>query len=458
MKFKKLIVFALGAALLGFSWSCDKDDDEPEPTPTPQEDAASQAVTSDQEAVIETPGGAALYIPEGAVPRQEDGSASTMVFSLETDDDYEVNLPEGETMDSRLYRLGPEGFTFERAVTVEIPLLDDRDPGDMVVNLYRVNPTTGDVEQYAGDYNYERRTVSAQTHHFSPWFLSCRAHNDTAWGCAWVENRSDKWIGLCVETYDFTYGDRLPDDGFSSYWAPWFHNLGVTNEGEWWLPQGTYTICAQYSHDAGAYYTHRTLPQELVVDNAARASWISQLQNYDCTLFEVYGDGVGPDYIDGPCNCIPTPTRPVGTGDIQVTLTWWNTLAIDLDLWMMEPDSTWCGFSNSLTVNGSQLDRDNLCGNYENGRPENIYSTTTPLAGEYVVDVDWWSDCGNGMTSQAYTVRTVVAGVTRSFTGTITPDPRRIEVTRFTISGGAVTFSDGQGFVERAGMENLTKN
>ena len=71
---------------------------------------------------------------------------------------------------------------------------------------------------------------------------------------------------------------------------------------------------------------------------------------------------------------------------------------LDLDLWVEDPTGEQCGFSNGqypdVTTTGGQLDRDNLCGNYINGRPENIYWTTTPPAGEYIVMVDWWGDCG----------------------------------------------------------------
>ncbi len=465
MKFRKFIVLGLAVALLGFSWSCDKDDDETEPAPTQQEDNASGTVTStSDDTTIETPAGAKIIVPQGAVPALENGDPATVVFSIEADDDFQATPPAGETMATRVYRFGPEGFTFERKVTVEIPIPDDVDLTDKEVLLYRINPTTGDNELYTGSYNLDDRTIYAQTYHFSPWFASFRDEDPQGNGCAWVVNNSDLWVGLCVTEYTLDFPDRdgpfIPDGGWSSSWAPWNHGIGSTNEGEWWLPQGTFTVCITYSHDAGLSHTHRIASNQLVIDNPAHGTW-SSLQNWDCTEFAVGSSG-GSE-ADGRCNCVPIPTVPVGTGDIQVTLTWFNENALDLDLWVTDPTDEKCYYGNTPSSTGGDLDRDNLCGNYENGRPENIYWTATPPAGEYIVEVDWFSSCSHEHGSQAFTVRTVVQGVTNTYSQTITePNEQNwestVEVVRFNIAGGAVTFSEGRGQVSHPGVVRPSKN
>ncbi|MBU1920496.1 hypothetical protein KKG66_06595, partial [bacterium] len=427
------------------------------------------AVTSEQETTIETPAGARIYVPEGAVPRLENGNPGTIVFSIEADNESTITPPNNDEMGSSVYLFGPDGFVFEHAVTVEIPLTEGLEPGDKEVNLYRINQTTGEAEYFAGTYHTDRRTVSTQTFHFCPFFLGLNEGGDPrATGCTWVKNNSDKWITLCAVVDSLKYPEVdagwMPAEGLTSAWAPWNHNIGVTDEGEWWMAQGWYKVCVTYYHDPGEHdpiYTHRWLPGQLIVDNAARHSW-SGIANWDCTQLEVGGNGINDTGIqDGRCDCTPQPTVPVGTGDIQVTLTWWNQNSLDLDLWVTDPTGERCYYGNgqapSTTTTGGQLDRDNLCSNYENGRPENIYWTTTPPAGEYIVEVDWFSSCGHDHGSQAINLRTVVGGTTRTYSSTVGVD-ETVEVCRFTISGGAATFADGQGKVDRRNVDRPAKN
>jgi uncharacterized protein YfaP (DUF2135 family) len=141
----------------------------------------------------------------------------------------------------------------------------------------------------------------------------------------------------------------------------------------------------------------------------------------------------------------------VGTGAIQVTLTWFSAQSIDLDLWVTDPSGEMCFWLNPTTSSGGVLDRDNHCLNYINGHPENIFWQNA-INGLYIVEVSWYSDCDNGMTSQSYTVRTVVQGVVRTFEGTITNEDEYIEVTRFEVQGPTVAFLPGRGTVEKSGI------
>ena len=420
-------------------------------------DEATGSFNSTQSGYVETPGGARVYVPVGAVPNLENGDPGTIVFSIESDPGFTVTPPAGETMASQVYMFGPEGFNFASGVTIEIPIMDGVNPEE--VSLYRVDPTSGGIEYYCGTYDTTRGTVKVQTYHFSPWFLTNRLEDQQGNGCAWVTNNSDKWITLCVTNYELAFPEHdsqwVPAGGWVSYWAPWDHDIGVTNEGEWWLPQGTYTVCIAYSHDAGLSHVHRIADQQLVIDNPAHGTW-TNLQNWDCTDFEVGGEN-GTE-IEGNCDCTPVPTIPVGTGDVQVTLTWFNESSLDLDLWVTDPTGEMCYYGNNPSSTGGVLDRDNLCGNYENGRPENIYWTSSPPAGEYIVEVDWFYDCGNGLTGQAFNVRTVVQGVTQTFSSSVTPETQTVEVARFTVTGGSVIFAQGQGPVDRRDVPRPEKN
>ena len=93
----------------------------------------------------------------------------------------------------------------------------------------------------------------------------------------------------------------------------------------------------------------------------------------------------------------------VGTGDVQVTLSW-DTVA-DVDLHVIDPSGEEIFYGNRLSASGGELDLDSNagCGGGD-VRNENI---TWPIgiapSGTYTVRVDYWSNCDVVRTN--YTVR-----------------------------------------------------
>lgn len=102
-----------------------------------------------------------------------------------------------------------------------------------------------------------------------------------------------------------------------------------------------------------------------------------------------------------------------GFGDVQVTLTW--DTAVDLDLWVTDPDGEKIYYGNDQSATGGRLDRDDV----EGFGPENIFweSGMAPT-GEYKVEVDYYS--GGLLTN--YTVLVQAFGNVKTFTGQISPD------------------------------------
>jgi hypothetical protein len=316
---------------------------------------------------------------------------------------------------------------------VTIPIPGTGDPSQ--VKLYRVNPTTGDYEPHSLGYNAETRTISAQTYELSSWFATSGSTSQEAWGCIHVTNLTGKWLYLCVEEYSFLYPDL--DSTFTDLnclWAP-AGTIGWASEGNWYVPQGTYGICVQTQKSN----VDRSCAADTCYERGFRggvavsAPW--HWNDPHCSELSISSVGDG---VTGRCGCNPIPTPSVGTGDVQVTLTWHSADAIDLDLWVTDPDSERCWYMNTTTTSGGSLDRDNKCGNYINGRPENIFWSSAP-SGEYIVEVDWYSACGNDMTSMGYDVRVYANGDARTYTGTITTN-QTLEVTRFTVHGPTVMF------------------
>ncbi len=398
-----------------------------------QADAASGTVRSDEVGTIESPGGARIRVPLGAVPRYENGDPGTITFSIEEAGSVTVTPPNGQTVATSAYRFGPEGSVLAQPVEISIPLSPNVNADDYAI--YRINPSTNQPERHPSFYDADRRAIVTQTVSFSIWFGAAVPPIPEAWGCLHVNNLSPTtWFRFCVVSFTLEFPaldtQWMPTFAMGGVWSPLGH-FSLLNESNFRMPQGTFVICRQFGQDSDPRIFTRDLDTIVIVD-----PWNESQSPALCIDYPIT-QNAGPD--TGRCSCTATPTLPVGTGAVQVTLTWWNTNPLDLDLWVTDPDSVRCWYADTQIPSGGQLDRDNLCGNYINGQPENIFWTANPPLGLYIVEVDWYSDCGNGIASQEIQVRTVVQGTTRTFTTTIT-NGQTLEVTRFSVTSGGPMF------------------
>jgi len=415
------------AAAVGFGCGSDGKTEAPTgvgPDETENAYSASLAVTSDGTGTVETESGAALQVPLYAVPLTSSGALGAMVFSIERDLDANPTLPDGATRASDVYRLGPTGFTFERMLQITLPVTGSAE--NRCVTLYRVDETTGASERYGGVYDTEAQTIRVGTYELSPWYVATTSPASTSYGAFHVTNSStNSWLKLCVVDVELAHPDVDADftGDAQSAWAP----QGATDwesEGLWFLPQGIYAFCAELQPVGSA----TSLPGEsshFTIQGRLDDPWSPS--NPLTTILPTAGT---PE--EGGCDCTPEATPSMGTGEVQVSLSWFADLAVDLDLWVTEPSGEKCGYSNVETETGGRLDYDNKCSNFVSGRPENIYYTEPPL-GEFVVQVDYFSDCNGGPTSVPYEVRVVNGDEVTTYTGTLTPDPRTYEVCRFQV-------------------------
>ena len=127
----------------------------------------------------------------------------------------------------------------------------------------------------------------------------------------------------------------------------------------------------------------------------------------------------------------------VGTGGVQVTLTW--DADSDVDLHVVEPGGDVVYWNNSVSTSGGTLDLDSNAGCRIDGiRNENItWPTGAAPRGTYTVRVNYWDDCEVPVTS--FTVRINSNGSTQTFSGTLTDDGERngpgagMEIATFTL-------------------------
>lgn len=133
----------------------------------------------------------------------------------------------------------------------------------------------------------------------------------------------------------------------------------------------------------------------------------------------------------------PTPTPVVlGTGDVQITLTWQSVN--DLDLHVTDPAGEVIYYGNRASASRGTLDVDAnaACNNVTNRPVENIYwpSGLAP-EGEYILQVHYFDICQPESTTP-FTVRLLVNGQEQVFESVAQSKGDLLTVTIFTFTPG----------------------
>jgi uncharacterized protein YneF (UPF0154 family) len=416
----------------------------------------STSVTSAVAGEVSAPNGAKITIPAGAVPPMDDGSAGTMVFSIEEAPDQNPSLPGDFEPLGSVYSLGPEGFVFSMPIEITLPIPEDVDP-ETVMGLTYYDTATETWQMVPGAVDTQTRTASVNATHFSYWGLFGRCSVGTFGGCRYAES-VNQWnqehggwfkvtnghsynsgsfpggrhygmssgYGVCIQSYAFEDANRdawnwiepinwkiMAYDGKTySYWVPRgryelieFISLSEVNNDPlyvpdyttFWRPIGAYTITAG----------------DTIEFQSANADW---------------NDG---SFTEGRPPCWGAKDTSVGTGDVQVTLTWQTN--DDIDLYVIDPNGEEISYLNMTSSSGGTLDRDNLCPDMIIGRPENIFwAENTAPSGSYQVKVNYFGACESAKAVN-WTVRVIVQGNVQTYTGTLTEEYQTQDVTTFTV-------------------------
>jgi hypothetical protein len=137
------------------------------------------------------------------------------------------------------------------------------------------------------------------------------------------------------------------------------------------------------------------------------------------TTLTVTVSPVGPDGGLGVPASATLPVQAVGSGPIQVSLSWVGP--VDVDLHVTPPSGEDIYWANQTDATGGTLDLDSNAGcAIDNVNVENIVwsNSTTPSPGHYEVRVDYWSNCGIS-TPIPYTVRVTNCGVATTYSGVL---------------------------------------
>lgn len=136
----------------------------------------------------------------------------------------------------------------------------------------------------------------------------------------------------------------------------------------------------------------------------------------EITLVDVDTGGL----LDRPVGSDGASMQDIGTGDVQLTLTWGSTA--DLDLAVTEPDGTLISFQGTgPSATGGRLDVDSNVECADDGAVENIFwPPGDGPSGTYLVAVTGFQvdGCGSG----EFTLDMTAAGERRTETGTVAED------------------------------------
>ena len=126
----------------------------------------------------------------------------------------------------------------------------------------------------------------------------------------------------------------------------------------------------------------------------------------------------------GPYVPLTTTVTVVGTGDVQVTLSW--DADSDVDLHVAAPGGEEIYYGHRTSASGGKLDLDSNAGCSIDGiRNENItWPTGQAPRGVYTVRVDYWSSCAVARTQYSVLIHNSGGGV-QSFTGNFTGEGDR---------------------------------
>lgn len=142
-------------------------------------------------------------------------------------------------------------------------------------------------------------------------------------------------------------------------------------------------------------------------------------------------------------------TISVGTGDLQVSLSWDTTA--DIDLYVTEPSGNTIYFGNRANSStGGQLDVDDTNGY----GPENIFWDNGAPSGTYLIEVDHFS----GASPTDYVVTITTPTGSQRFSGTLVSGGRDTIANVTVSSNGGVTFTKASNVTEGAKMQSKATN
>ncbi|MBS1519083.1 MAG: hypothetical protein JSS91_13435 [Bacteroidetes bacterium] len=405
---------------------CEKDSNMMTPSdPNSPLTGATKTFTSADNGTFEYDG-FRITLKNETVPRFQNGTAGSVVFSMNTSSSSESGipaLPSGYSVISKFLKAGPEAFYFNVPVQVFFPAPSESSPQNLVVFRYSPNTMEWKIALTSAIDTSDKK-IGIDVLELGYFVLAKKQSADNInsdfrqGGC--VFDMEELWTNfiLTVNTAALEKPEQLAlfVNGFigSTYSGPIFQGC-PENKTKAIVPQGTITFWVSKTVCQGSdpqVFTYSIPASVTVSDPLEFNGW----STYDAVTYVPFILPAGGSWVPGrPSSGIsgwPSPTIPFGSGTFQATLTWYNSSGgvTDLDLHLYGPDGLHIFWSNRTSAN-FELDRDwtSQLGN----AIENIYSTTASIpSGNYTVKVQHFS----GVTKN-FNARVILNGASINFSG-----------------------------------------
>ncbi|MAT38707.1 MAG: hypothetical protein CL946_03790 [Ectothiorhodospiraceae bacterium] len=419
MKNAPTFLLYLGIALvLGFTSGCSEDETSPIDNP-PVTESNVVTVDSYSDGKVSVPSGFEIEIPKGAVPEATANSPATVAFSVETGVEPPEPLPPAIGAVGQIVKFGPDGFIFRTPVRVKMPYNSDADPTELGLMFY-----DRALEKWiaipTAEIDVQNQRICADVLELGFFTLVdfgtlAKLSGTTSMGGFEFDGMPGYYYTLTVKSVSFKY----------AFQQPWFPDIVGSTAGTGNQPAGGPGDLTHFILPQGGYeiWISRTTPGTLSTlpkletytvpaqGNINRPLKHTQMSVRDWTILNAPGGG---QWVEGRPQAWPATTAPLGTGQLQATLTWGNSesSAADVDLHLYGPNDMHVYWSDEQSDDGSiELDQD---WQEELGHAaENIYSVKAMPKGHYSIAVHHFYGA-----TKPYNLRVILNGKVKTFTGT----------------------------------------
>jgi hypothetical protein len=413
---------------------CPKKDDNPV-TPPVQTESIIKTIGTNESGSITTPSGVQINVVKGAVPPNLDNSDAKVTFSIESPVEAPAPIPAGASVQGSIVRFGPDAFIFRWPVRVILPFAAGTNTENLKILHYSAAQSRWIIVP-ASFIDATKNLIGADVLELGYYTLATISFNGKAAGPqseGGFEYGGEMgfYYSLTVRSVTFKFPAQ----------AAWYNLVGQVAGSSGSdvngplrptharLPQGTYEIWITKTKpgtlsELPKQYTY-TIPASGTIDGPLSYWGLGNETGW--TQLSLPGGG---EWKEGIPSDWPQPTKPMGTGEFQATLTWLNTGTqyADMDLHLYGPNGMHVYWLDDISADNSiQLDRDwqSEAGN----AVENIFSLKQMPKGTYTVKVKNFG--GNTM---GFNLRVIRFGTVKTYSGSLSSDQDEVTYATFTVN------------------------
>lgn len=437
MKTKKIFVLVLFLTLVSF-YNCG-DDNTVAPTNN-SGDGITQSITSADQGNMSFDGFRLLF-PVGSVPHQQNGTAGTVVFSMNSSSSLPsglVSLPSGFSQVGKFLQAGPDNFVFSSTIKIFMPAGSESSTSGLGIlgyfpeeNGWKIIPSNIKTDSTTGAHYLVIDVLKLGYFVMARGSLFDNPQFSPQGGVQWCNNDGLTFVILTVKSVIFAEPEvagliaggmvgrtfispNIPGMPFPSDYCRGIVPLGTY---EFWVSFRTWN-----SDDIQTY----SLPVPVTVSSSLH--WPLGWVYTDGDGWTIFGCQLpaGGTMLPGRPTAWPPASVPYGSGTVQATLTWNNSSGTeaDMDLHLYGPNNIHVYWQNPTSTNFS-LDRD--WQSADGDAVENIFSTTTTIpSGTYRINVAHFSGA-----AKSFNCRVVVNGSVTNYSGNL--QDASVDVRTFTV-------------------------